>query len=255
MSPISTFRSYCRTPFEITKHIGYEEPIGDPVRRFFRMWQKSVAGGAISLSGSPRPRARAHRTAPIRSRLPNRARSRWASTTWPPAVRSISTSSTPSSERQLPSACNGRNGCQFSGARHRACHRVSGGGALAKPPTNLIENPNPRYDTNNWYTQSGYSSGSYTNCSDASEPGIAALHRYLAKLPYRSFNDGNCEPGAYYLVNNYNAGFLPTGEPAALGSQVFRIPPQAQPTITEALIEERSELEMVFRREKRRRHQ
>jgi phospholipase C len=77
----------------------------------------------------------------------------------------------------------------------------------------------------------------------------------LAKLPYRSFNDGNCEPGAYYLVNNYNAGFLPTGEPAALGSQVFRIPPQAQPTITEALIEERSELEMVFRREKRRRHQ
>ena len=42
------------------------------------------------------------------------------------------------------------------------------GGALAKPPPNQIENPNPRPGTNNWYTHSGYSSGSYTKCSDPS---------------------------------------------------------------------------------------
>jgi phospholipase C len=65
---------------------------------------------------------------------------------------------------------------------------------------NQIENPNPRLGANNWYTRSGYPSGSYTNCSDESEPGVAALHRYLATLPNQSFNDGNCEPGAYYLV-------------------------------------------------------
>ena len=44
-------------------------------------------------------------------------------------------------------------------------------GALAQPPQNQIENPNPRPGTNNWYTQSGYSSGSYTKCSDADAPG------------------------------------------------------------------------------------
>jgi phospholipase C len=108
-------------------------------------------------------------------------------------------------------------------------------GALAKPPPNQIENPNPLPGTNNWYAQSGYSSGSYTKCSDPFEPGIAAIRRYLATLSYPSFNDGNCETDAYYLVNNYGAGFLPNGEPAPLGPDVYRIPPQAQPTIAEAL--------------------
>src|SRR5439155_15691249 len=50
-----------------------------------------------------------------------------------------------------------------------------------------------------------------------------------------SFNNGNCEPGAYYVVNNYGAGFRPDGEPAPLGPDVYRIPPQAQPTMAEAL--------------------
>jgi hypothetical protein len=108
-------------------------------------------------------------------------------------------------------------------------------GALARPLPNQIENPNPRPGADNWYRQSGYSTGSYTKCADAGEPGIAAIRGYLAALPYPSFNGGNCEPGVYYLVNNYNAGFLPTGEPAPLGPEVPRIPPQAQLTIAEAL--------------------
>jgi phospholipase C len=108
-------------------------------------------------------------------------------------------------------------------------------GALGRPPPNQIEDPNPRPGTNNWYTQSGYANGSYTKCSDPSEPGIAAIRCFLASLPYPSFNDGNCEPEAYYLVNNYSAGFSPTGEPAPLGPEIYRIPPQAQPTIAEAL--------------------
>jgi hypothetical protein len=108
-------------------------------------------------------------------------------------------------------------------------------GALAQPPPHQIENPNPRPGTNNWYTQSSYSGGSYTKCSDVNEPGVNAIRAYFAGLPYRPLNDGNCEPGAYYLVNNYGAGFTPTGEPAALGPEIARIPPQAQPTIAEAL--------------------
>jgi phospholipase C len=34
-------------PFQITKHVGYEEPVGDPVHRFFHMWQQ-VDGGRRS---------------------------------------------------------------------------------------------------------------------------------------------------------------------------------------------------------------
>ena len=108
-------------------------------------------------------------------------------------------------------------------------------GSLAQPPANQIENPDPRPGTNNWYTQSGYSSGSYVNCSDASAAGTAPIRAYLAGLPYRVFNGGNCEPGAYYLVNNYSAGFLANGAPAAVGPDIFRVPPQSQPTIAEAL--------------------
>src|ERR1700730_13312046 len=103
------------------------------------------------------------------------------------------------------------------------------------PPPNQIENPNPLPGTNNRYTQSGYSSGSYTKCADPKEPGIEAIRRYLATLPYPSFNDGNCEPDAYYLVNNYGAGFSAVGGRAPWGRDVSRTPPQAQPTIAEAL--------------------
>ena len=34
------------------------------------------------------------------------------------------------------------------------------------PPTNQIENPDPMAGTNNWYTQDGYSGGTYSNCAD-----------------------------------------------------------------------------------------
>ena len=35
-------------PFQITKHVGNQEPVGDPVHRFFQMWQQ-VDGGRRDL--------------------------------------------------------------------------------------------------------------------------------------------------------------------------------------------------------------
>jgi phospholipase C len=99
-------------------------------------------------------------------------------------------------------------------------------GGPAKPPRNQIESPNPRAPAPTTGTRSPAFRAARIPCSDESEPGIAALLRYLATLPYRSFDDGNCESSAYYLVNNYNAALHPTGEPAPLGPQVFCIPPQ-----------------------------
>ena len=46
-------------------------------------------------------------------------------------------------------------------------------GNAATPPTNQIENPEPAAGTNNWYTQDGYSGGTYTNCSDTRSPASA----------------------------------------------------------------------------------
>ncbi len=104
-------------------------------------------------------------------------------------------------------------------------------GNLATPPSNQIENPDPQAGTNNYYTQDGYSGGSYINCSDTTQPGIKSIASYLQSLPYTVWNSGNCLKNAYYLVNNYNPGYLSDGTPAPLGSDQFTIPPTKQRNI------------------------
>ncbi len=104
-------------------------------------------------------------------------------------------------------------------------------GAPAVPPVNQIENPTPLAGTNNWYTQDGYSGGTYTECSDSSQPGVAPILSYLKATRVRA----NCQPGRYYLLNNYNPGFNGDGTPAALGATDFTIPPQSQKSIANSL--------------------
>jgi len=110
-------------------------------------------------------------------------------------------------------------------------------GNPATPPAGQIENPNPAPGTNNWYTQDGYGStvtgggGSYVGCADSSQPGVAPLDQYLKALPYKAFRGGDCAPNAYYLVNNYNPGYLGDGTPAPLGATQFTIPPSTQNNI------------------------
>jgi phospholipase C len=104
-------------------------------------------------------------------------------------------------------------------------------GNPATPPVNQIENPNAQSGTNNWYVQDGYSGGSYVNCADDTQPGIAAVKGYLKSLPYRTFHGTDCRKDAYYLVNNYNPGYLGDGTPAPLGATQFTIPPTKQDNI------------------------
>ncbi len=101
-------------------------------------------------------------------------------------------------------------------------------GQPATPPSNQIENPNPQPGTNNWYVQDGYGGGSYVNCADTTQPGVAPIKTYFKGLSYRPFLDGDCAPKAYYLVNNYNPGYLGDGTPAPLGADQFTIPPTRQ---------------------------
>jgi len=80
---------------------------------------------------------------------------------------------------------------------------------------NMIENPDPVAGSNNWYTQDGYSGGSYSNCSDPSQPGVGPVVSYLKSVKV----DPNCQRGAYYLLNNLAPAYTGTGvyDPTSLG--------------------------------------
>ena len=123
-----------------------------------------------------------------------------------------------------------------------------------------IENPNPAPGTNNWYTQDGYGDrlqrrlpderlgqdpanglpiiyggGSYSNCSDPSQPGVGPILDYLESLHI----DPRCEPGHYYLLNNYNPGCFGNGNNAYTdqnpSNTPFTIPPSSTPSIGDDL--------------------
>jgi phospholipase C len=113
-----------------------------------------------------------------------------------------------------------------------------------------IENPDPQAGTNNWYTEDGYGAGgfgspvsgggSYSNCSDSDAPGVAAVLTYLSSLPYQV--DPKCDPGHYYLLNNYNPGYFGDGSNAYLDHNVnntpFTIPPVNQRSIADVMLEQ-----------------
>ncbi len=104
-------------------------------------------------------------------------------------------------------------------------------GILAVPPARQIENPDPQPGSENFYQRDGREGGAYVNCSDATQPGVGAILKVLASKGVAS----HCAPGAYYLVNNYTAGFDFEGHARPLGPGEFTYPPQTVPTIGEAL--------------------
>jgi len=137
-----------------------------------------------------------------------------------------------------------------------------GNGNAAMPPHNQlvaagtpnagvvdeIENPNPQVGTNDYYTEDGYGNGSYgspssgggtySNCSDSTAPGASAVVGYLQSLP--SPINPNCDPGHYYLLNNYNPGYYGDGRNAYAdignpNETVFTIPPSPLRNIGDAL--------------------
>ena len=100
-------------------------------------------------------------------------------------------------------------------------------GKATPPPANEIENPNPKPGTNNNYSQDGYAGGSYSMCADHSQPGVGPVFSYLNSLPYKVMN--NCQPGRYYLLNNYNAGYNIDG---TVNTASFTAPPQKTDYVT-----------------------
>jgi phospholipase C len=82
-----------------------------------------------------------------------------------------------------------------------------GHGNAATPPANRIYNPDPAAGTLNLYTHRAQ----WFNCSDPSQPGIAAITNYLSALPYAV--ETKCDPGQYWQAVNVNPAFTPKGTP------------------------------------------
>ncbi|HZU45270.1 MAG TPA: alkaline phosphatase family protein, partial [Terriglobales bacterium] len=107
-----------------------------------------------------------------------------------------------------------------------------GNGNATTPPSNQIENPDPQPGTNNWYTQDGYSGGTYSNCSDPTQPGVTAIVSYLGSLPYKP--KPNCDPNHYYILNNYAPGYFGDG---SVNKGTFVIPPSPVRSIGDELLQ------------------
>ena len=238
-------------PFQISKYVPYAEYTGDPVHRFFQMWQ-DVDGGkhdkfvwveetiGTGSNGQPFPAGGFN---------PMEGAISMGFYNMNPFVDAQGNSQPGDAPifKQLADAyaisdnyhqaVMGGTGANFqaliTGSAAFFTDPVALDGSPAVPFQNQIENPDPLDDTNNYYTQDGYGGGSYVNCADDSQPGVAAV---AAELKAQKVQRRRCEKGHYYLVNNYNLYWNQTSAtPRALGPTEFTLPPQSAPTIADVL--------------------
>jgi phospholipase C len=237
-------------PFQITRYISYNDYASSPVHRFFQMWQQLDCNIQDATRHNPSG-CRADlfpwvettigagsNGKPLPAHFTDQSTGEGATAMGVYNVlagdESYSTylASTYAVNDNYHQAVLGGTGANHIAIGYgTTMFYADSTGAPTTPPSNQIENPNPLKGTNNWYTQDGYSGGSYVNCADNTQPGVDSVKAYLHSLPYHVFRDGDCEPGEYYLLNNYNPGYLGTGQPAPLGPNLFTIPPSRQRNI------------------------
>jgi phospholipase C len=224
-------------PFQITKYVSYGTHTGDPMHRFFQMWQQ-VDGGKNDLFVWT---AETVGIGPSNGKLPL-ANNRTFQGAVSMGFYNMATGDAPYIRQLADEYAIADNYHQsiMGGTTGNYLALTTGDvafythdGKPAIPPAKLIENPDAQPNTNNWYTEDGYLGGTYVNCSDSSNPGVKGISNFLKQLPYRAFREGNCEPGTFYMVNNMEPSYSPTGELLVAGED--KLPPQVIPTIGDAL--------------------
>jgi len=238
-------------PFQITKSVPYFDShqeysklgqcelfgayVGDPIHRFYQMWQQTaahddrlatwVANTAGDDNGVIPP-------APIYQGSVQMGFYNMAEGDAPILRNLAQRYAISDNYHQAVQGGTGANHIAL-GTGFAASYQDSSGNA-AVPPVGEIENPNPKPGTNNNYTQDGYGSstkpntgGSYSECADLSQPGVGPIFSYLNTLPYQVMY--NCQPGRYYLLNNYNPGYKADG---SLETAPYTVPPQKTDYVT-----------------------
>ncbi len=257
--PTPTFKSSI-TPTQFTDNVG------DPVHRFFQMWQQNDCSTANITPGNPSGCAHDLYT--------------WVATTvgWqitkdgePPTddqgtfqggiamgFYNMAAGDYPYFQSLAQSYAINDNYHQFmmggTGPNSQSMgtadvyYYTDNNGNPATPPGQLIENPDPQPGSNNFYTQArpdsgdlgNTSNGGMVNCSDSTQPGVKSIADYLSGLPYQTFHNGNCQPGNYYQMDNEYPSYDHLGNPNQKGNEfpngpAFAIGPQTVKTIGDAL--------------------
>lgn len=226
-------------PFQLSHYAAYQlSYTGDPVHRFFQMWQQFDEGRSdlfpwvattigMGSGGNPPPK-------PFTDQSTHQgavAMGFYNMTQGDAPVFKFIADHYAMSDN-FHQGIMGGTGASFIylGTGDLAYYNDSNGNP-ATPPAKLIENPDPWEGSNNWYKQDGYDSGTYVNCADLSQPGVAQIVTYLRAQHRQS----RCEPGHYYLVNNYGPAYNADGTVVDVKQHPYTLPPQTIPNIGEAL--------------------
>ena len=237
-------------PYQLTPGVPYDAYAGSPVHRFYQMWQQldcnvknattsNPSGCLADLfpwvevqtstggNGNPRPKPFTNQTTHEGSIAMEFFNVQQGDV---PYFTSLAQNYA-LSDNMHQAVMGGTGANHIMLGSGTAFAYTDGNGNLLVPPTNEIENPNPQTGDNNWYTQDGYSGGSYSLCADHAQAGVKQVYQYLSKLPYKT-SIAICQPSAYYLLNNYNPGYFGDG---TVNTSEFTIPPTTQITIADSL--------------------
>ena len=248
--------SLANGPFQITKYVPYFDThleyssqgqcefhgayVGDPIHRFYQMWQQTavpgnhletwVANTAGDDNGASPP-------APIFQGGLSMGFYNMAQGDVPIFRDLAQNYAISDNYHQAVQGGTGANHIAL-GTGFAASYQNQAGKAVP-PPAGEIENPNPKPGTNNNYTQDGYGAfdssgqptqmgGSYSECANRSQPGVGAIDKFLAALRYKPL--ANCQPGRFYLLNNYNPGYNADG--SLNTAPGYTVPPQKTDYVT-----------------------
>jgi len=238
-------------PYQITKYVPYFDDhiayssfgqcelfgayVGDPIHRFYQMWQQYAAHNGQLNTWVANTAGDDNGTVPpatifqggLQTGFYNMAQGD------APILKDLALNYAISDNyHQAVMGGTGANHIAL-GTGYAASFQNASGQAVP-PPAGEIENPNPKPGTNNNYTQDGYGSGSvantggsYSECANSTAPGVSAIDKFLATLPYKPL--ANCQPGRYYLLNNYNAGYNLDG---TVNTAPYTVPPQKTDYVT-----------------------
>jgi phospholipase C len=259
---ITGYNDLAPGPFQLTPGVPYDAYSASPVHRFYQMWQQLDCSASSSTAANP-----AGCQSDLFAWVETTVGAGTNGLAQPAHFSALSTGEGSTSlgfynvqEGDAPyfksladtyaMSDNYHQGLQGgTGANHimigtaDAIYYSDGQGDALPPPAAEIEDPDPQAGTNNWYTQDGYGTsdadgnpvggGSYSNCSDSSQPGVNSVLSYLGSLPYEV--DPRCDPGHFYLLNNYAPGYFGDGTVNTGAYNAFTIPPSSVPTIGDGL--------------------
>ena len=239
--------------FPLTPSLKYDDYAASPVHRFFQMWQQADCNAGYSTEDNP--------SGCLSDLYPWVETSVGAGSNGQPRPANFSDLSTGEGSASMGFYNMQRGDAPYlreladeytlsdnyhqaamggTGANHiflgygDDIYYTDGKGNAIKPPQNQIENPDPQPGTDNFYKQDGYSGGSYVNCADENQPGVGPIRDYLGSLnrPIAP----NCQAGHYYIVNNYNPGYLADGT-LGITTTPYTVPPSSVRGIGDALLD------------------